>query len=93
MPQCEVLDLPSYARITVDHLDEPLDPQLRVKHVLRVELPHSIRIDVNWDWESGGYWVSAWHPMNGDIEELALRWSHDTEALARAVETLARQVS
>jgi hypothetical protein len=93
MLQCEALDLPSYTRVTIDQLDDHLDPCLRVKLVLRVELPHAIRIDVTWDWDSGGYWISAWHANKGEIEELALRWSHDKEAVVRTVETLSRQVT
>lgn len=87
------LDLPSYARVTLNHLDEALDPQLRVKVVLRVELPHGTRIDATWDWDSNGYWITAWRAQNGDVEELAVRWSHDTEAVLKAVELLSRQIN
>jgi hypothetical protein len=94
MVQCaEELDLPSYARVTFNHLHEPLDPRLRISIVLRVELPHAIRIDATWDWDSGGYWITAWQAQNGVIEELVVRWSDDKEVLFRAVETLSRQLT
>jgi hypothetical protein len=85
------LDLPSYARITLNALDKPIDPLLRIAQVLRIELPHGIRIDCTWDWNAAGYWISAWTFQNGAIQELVLRWSPDKQSLVRAVELLSRQ--
>ena len=92
MLQCERLDLPSYAHITLNELDEPLDPYLRVKTILRVELPHAIRIDAAWDQTSQGYWITAWRPCNGDIEELVLRWANNKEAVLKVLGLLSRQL-
>jgi hypothetical protein len=90
MIQCEELDLPSYARVTLNRLDERIDPLLRESLVLRAELPHGIRVDATWDWDSGGYWITAWEPENGVIVELARRWADNTESLVTTVETLSR---
>ena len=93
MIYCEEIDLPSYARVTVNRLSEPVDPDYRIWNVLRVELPRSVRIDADWDRNDCGYWVTAWQADNGTVAELARRWAEDAEALVKIVEALSRKVN
>jgi hypothetical protein len=94
MVQCDIrLELPPYARTTLNKLDYPIDPLLTRIHVLTVELPGGIRIDCTWDRDDGGYSVAAWHCPSGEPIEIVRRLFPNRESVAQAVADLARMFS